>query len=93
MPDVTAALRDLRQHIVFDPEGDLTRAEFDAMLARADAAIREMGADTRDAARYRALRDVFSRPHYFSSDTGNNLDELADKLVGTAGVAPIDGGE
>lgn len=30
-----ASVAELLQHIVFDPEGDLSRAEFDAMLERA----------------------------------------------------------
>lgn len=38
-PDLLAALRELRQHITHDGEGDLTRAEFDSMAARADVAI------------------------------------------------------
>jgi hypothetical protein len=36
----TQALLNLRQYIVFDPEGDLSRQEFDAMLAAADLAIK-----------------------------------------------------
>jgi hypothetical protein len=40
---VRAALRELRHHIVYDPEGELTRAEFDAMLARADRELMAAG--------------------------------------------------
>lgn len=38
-PDLLAAVRELAQHIVFDPDGDLDGAEFDAMGARALSAI------------------------------------------------------
>lgn len=33
------SLKELQQHIVYDEEGDLTRVEFSAMCARADAAV------------------------------------------------------
>lgn len=36
---VIDALGSLRQHIVFDPEGDLSWEEFDAMLAAVDSII------------------------------------------------------
>jgi hypothetical protein len=57
--DLLAALLQLRHHSWFDEEGDLTRSEFDAMLARADAAIEKVQAqivaDT--AARIRAAAE------------------------------------
>ncbi|MFK4706140.1 hypothetical protein ABIC83_002979 [Roseateles asaccharophilus] len=36
-PRLLGSLQDLLQHITFDPEGDLSRAEFDAMLSQAQA--------------------------------------------------------
>ncbi len=38
-PDLLTALKSLVQHAVYDPEGDLTRPEFDALLDQSDAAI------------------------------------------------------
>jgi hypothetical protein len=38
-PAMLAALKALRHNIVFDDEGEQTRAEFDAMLSTADDAI------------------------------------------------------
>lgn len=38
-PGAVAVLRELRQHITFDPEGEISREQFDAMLARADEVI------------------------------------------------------
>lgn len=39
MSGLLASLKEFQQHIVYDDEGDLTREEFSAMCARADAAI------------------------------------------------------
>lgn len=41
---LVAALTELRQHIAFDSEGDLTRAEFNAMFDRAGDALAKAGA-------------------------------------------------
>lgn len=38
-PGAVQVLRELRQHVSFDPEGDLSLAEFESMLARADEVI------------------------------------------------------
>lgn len=39
MSALLASLKEFQQHIVYDDEGDLTRAEFSAMCARADVAL------------------------------------------------------
>lgn len=36
-PKMLGSLQDLLQHITFDPEGDLSRAEFDRMIAQAQS--------------------------------------------------------
>lgn len=38
-PDLLAALKAVTQHAIYDPEGSLTREEFDALMAQADAAV------------------------------------------------------
>lgn len=61
-----------------------------ALLNARGVALGDVSQDATDARRYRALRDVFSRPYYFSSDTGTNLDAFADKLAAAHGVAVLD---